>query len=214
MKCCPKCNNAHNKSGIFCSRSCANSRSFSKEAIEKKSIANKAWAASNPEVSRMNAKRASDAFAAKSANIKRHCTICNKQITKENKSGLCKKHFEESPVKDEYIARRKQYIRKKVRNKWTNTEVLLLSSLEIRFYEKLENTGTKWLKPPYITYVTDDGVSHRYFPDFYLPDIDQYIETKGYYWPSDKVKMSLIRLQNPKLNIKILFDKDVEQWCP
>ena len=214
MKYCPKCNNIHSKPGVFCSRQCANSRNFSKETIEKKSIANKSWAISNPEISKLNAKRASNAFAAKSTNIKRYCITCNKQITKDNKSGLCKKHFEESSFKDEYIVRRKQYIRKKVYNKWTDTEVLLLSSLEIRFYEKLEKIGTKWLKPSYITYVTDDGVSHRYFPDFYLPDTDQYIETKGYYWPSDKSKMALVQIQNPKLNIKILFDEDIEQWCP
>ncbi len=36
MKTCPKCNNTHEKSGIFCSRSCANSRSFTEEAKEKK----------------------------------------------------------------------------------------------------------------------------------------------------------------------------------
>lgn len=212
MKYCPKCNNIHNKPGIFCSRSCSNSRSFSTEAIEKKSLANKAWATSNPEVAKLNAKRASDAFAAKSTNIKRYCITCNKQITKENKSGLCKKHFEESPVKDEYTGRRKQYIRKKVHNKWTNTEVLLLSSLEIRFYEKLEGIGTKWIKPSYITYVTNDSVSHRYFPDFYLPDTNQYIEVKGYYWPSDKIKMGLVREQNPELDIRIVFEKDIEQW--
>ena len=41
MKICPKCNTSHEKKGEFCSRSCANSRTFSKEAIEKKSIASK-----------------------------------------------------------------------------------------------------------------------------------------------------------------------------
>lgn len=39
MKVCPKCGTAHNKAGIFCSRSCANSRVFSDEAKHKKSIA-------------------------------------------------------------------------------------------------------------------------------------------------------------------------------
>lgn len=38
MKTCPKCGTTHEKSGKFCSRSCANSRSFSNDAIEKKRI--------------------------------------------------------------------------------------------------------------------------------------------------------------------------------
>ena len=37
MKTCPKCNTPHNKSGIFCSRTCANSRTFSEETNKKKS---------------------------------------------------------------------------------------------------------------------------------------------------------------------------------
>lgn len=39
MKQCPKCNVEHNKSGTFCSRTCANSRVFSDSAKLKKSIA-------------------------------------------------------------------------------------------------------------------------------------------------------------------------------
>jgi len=39
MKQCPKCNKEHDNSGTFCSRSCANSRVFSKEARRKKSVA-------------------------------------------------------------------------------------------------------------------------------------------------------------------------------
>lgn len=38
---CPKCGTEHTKTGVFCSRSCANSRKFSDEARKKKSIASK-----------------------------------------------------------------------------------------------------------------------------------------------------------------------------
>lgn len=41
MKVCPKCTTEHDKKGIFCSRSCANSRTFSEEAIVKKSESQK-----------------------------------------------------------------------------------------------------------------------------------------------------------------------------
>lgn len=36
MKICPKCNTEHDRSGKFCSRSCANSRTFTAESKEKK----------------------------------------------------------------------------------------------------------------------------------------------------------------------------------
>ena len=41
MRVCPKCESQHNNKGLYCSRSCANSRTFSKESKEKKSLANK-----------------------------------------------------------------------------------------------------------------------------------------------------------------------------
>lgn len=37
MKVCPKCGTQHDKSGIYCSRKCANSRSFSAESNKKRS---------------------------------------------------------------------------------------------------------------------------------------------------------------------------------
>lgn len=41
MKICPKCNIEHERKGTFCSRKCANSRTFSEESKQKKSNANK-----------------------------------------------------------------------------------------------------------------------------------------------------------------------------
>jgi hypothetical protein len=44
MKICPKCNNEHILTGVYCSRKCANSRNFSAESIEKKrNAAKKNW---------------------------------------------------------------------------------------------------------------------------------------------------------------------------
>lgn len=43
MKSCPKCKKEHNKSGIFCSRSCANSRTWSEKHRKTKSKQNKIW---------------------------------------------------------------------------------------------------------------------------------------------------------------------------
>jgi len=50
IKQCPKCNAEHTKSGIYCSRSCANSRIFSDEAKQKKSLALKGKPANRQDV--------------------------------------------------------------------------------------------------------------------------------------------------------------------
>lgn len=48
MKICPKCGVEHNKGGSYCSRSCANSRSWTTEDKLKKSLSNKEFLKNNP----------------------------------------------------------------------------------------------------------------------------------------------------------------------
>lgn len=43
MKICPKCKSQHDKTGVYCSRSCANSRTFSEESKQRKSKAAKQY---------------------------------------------------------------------------------------------------------------------------------------------------------------------------
>lgn len=47
MKTCPKCNADHNKNGIYCSRKCSNSRTWTEEDKKKKSEANKKFLETN-----------------------------------------------------------------------------------------------------------------------------------------------------------------------
>ena len=52
MKICPKCKIEHDKKGTYCSRKCANSRSWTEEDKKKKSEANKKFLESNPHPSK------------------------------------------------------------------------------------------------------------------------------------------------------------------
>jgi hypothetical protein len=44
-----------------------------------------------------------------------------------------------------------------------------------------------------------------YTPDFYLPHNDIYIEVKGHLDKGDRVKMVLVKEQNPELDIRFVF---------
>jgi RNA polymerase subunit RPABC4/transcription elongation factor Spt4 len=57
MKQCPKCGKDHNMSGVFCSRSCANSRVFSDDAKLKKSVALKGKPSNKSEIADKDAWR-------------------------------------------------------------------------------------------------------------------------------------------------------------
>lgn len=44
-----------------------------------------------------------------------------------------------------------------------------------------------------------------YTPDFYFPETDVYVETKGHLDKGDRVKMLLVKEQNPELDIRFVF---------
>lgn len=65
MKICPKCGAEHNLHGTFCSRTCSNSRVFSKESREKKSRAAKRYVAENKDLISLRRKNRSKRGAGK-----------------------------------------------------------------------------------------------------------------------------------------------------
>jgi hypothetical protein len=98
-------------------------------------------------------------------------------------------------------------------------------------YEKKDGTiakcqGTwelayaKWLDENNIGFVSHrgrikysaQGVEKSYYPDFYLVESDEYIDIKNqYHFSLNSEKFDLIRCQNPKIKIKILFRKQLEE---
>jgi hypothetical protein len=62
-------------------------------------------------------------------------------------------------------------------NKHQNKEVMLESSWEKEIAEFLDFHNVVWIRPTYIVYKTDKD--HLYFPDFYLPDYNLYLDPKN-----------------------------------
>lgn len=67
--------------------------------------------------------------------------------------------------------------------------------------------GVNWCRPkgkraawPYLL----DGKIKHYTPDFYLPDVDKWIEVKGYWWGDDRRKMEAVMAQYPDRKILII----------
>ena len=60
------------------------------------------------------------------------------------------------------------------------TIVMLDSSWEEALAKRLDNTGVEWIRPEEpIPYIASDGKQHNYFPDFYLPEQDLYLDPKN-----------------------------------
>ena len=68
--------------------------------------------------------------------------------------------------------------------------VLMDSSWEIELAKRLDFLGIKWVRPMAVPWKDNNGVTHHYFADFYLPEYNLYLDPKNLY---------VIKLQNNKL---------------
>lgn len=59
------------------------------------------------------------------------------------------------------------------------TEVLLDSSWEEALAIRLDNLNVDWFRPEPIEWIDKNGKKHNYFPDFYLPKYNIYLDPKN-----------------------------------
>jgi hypothetical protein len=57
--------------------------------------------------------------------------------------------------------------------------ILLDSSWELELAKRLDELKIKWVRPDPIPWVDEYGVTHNYFPDFYLEDYDLFLDPKN-----------------------------------
>ena len=80
------------------------------------------------------------------------------------------------------------------------------SSYEIAYARWLDFHNIRW---QYESKTFDLG-NTTYTPDFYLLDIDEYIEIKGWWRDNAFEKFNLFKILNPDENIKVLLKKDLK----
>lgn len=87
-------------------------------------------------------------------------------------------------------------------------EYSLRGGYELKISNWLNEKNILWTKGNNFKYKIN-GVNKTYVPDFYLPEFDYYLETKGYYPEKDKIKMKLVLEQND-INLEIIFKDTIE----
>lgn len=219
IKKCFKCGtefDAYSKWGEkkFCSRKCANSRTWSEEDKKKKSE------------SGINFYKTNEGLKKKeSLSKKQQGNTHNDSVKKQISTSLIN-FYNQNPEVRELIAERgrnrvvssqtKEKLskiakqrgfgghtsKKKIYFEKQNGEIVYLqSSYEIRCAEILEKLGVNWERPAPFIWYDKNGVDHRYYPDFKIGDL--YIDTKNdYLIKKDADKIERVRKQN---NIKLLI---------
>lgn len=91
------------------------------------------------------------------------------------------------------------------------TSIYLQSSYEVTVAESLDKNDIKWTRPQCIVWIDELGEEHRYYPDFYLPKYDIYLDPKNSYLrKKDEAKIGKVQEQN---GIKILVLDEVHlKW--
>ena len=90
------------------------------------------------------------------------------------------------------------------------TKACLQSSHEMAVAEWLNARNIKWKREGCFFYN-----DRRYFPDFYLPESDTYLDVKNEYLIKvDEDKINSVRQQNPGLKLIVFTLKNIEQSIP
>ena len=63
-----------------------------------------------------------------------------------------------------------------------------------------------------ITYLDEQGKTRSYYPDFYLPNSNEYVDIKNHYhFNLSKEKWKKIHESNPELKIVLLFEEELKE---
>lgn len=84
--------------------------------------------------------------------------------------------------------------------KATNETVTLQSNWEVAIAEYLDQTGEVWIRPIPISWTDSKGKSRHYYPDFYLPRLNLYLDPKN----GQVMKSDTEKLENVSKLIKLV----------
>lgn len=190
MKLCPVCNKEHSNKK-YCSRTCSNrGREISIETRNK--ISN--TIRSNPDLMNKYKHNFDNVDRTKSGRkrIERtitKCAHCGNDIIPK-RSNVINKYHSDCWLKASGGYRINST--RKIRTMYKGSQ--MDSGTELKFVKLLEKHNIKWIKNSDIgfNYTDSTGKDRLYYPDFYLPDYNKWIEIKGKYYIDelfyDKIK--------------------------
>lgn len=88
------------------------------------------------------------------------------------------------------------------------TFVLLDSSWEEELAKRLDFLDIYWIRPDPIEWLDETGIKHNYFPDFYLPDFDLFLDPKNRI--AMQTQQEKIKILKKQLN-NLLFLETLEE---
>ena len=180
MKCCPKCHSQHGKTGKFCSRSCANSRGPMSENDKK---LRSEWSKAKLGGAAIDRNLAKKGGLARAAQRQQSCPIihyicptCSSPFESRQKRVFCSKQCGRDAGAIGGFQPNSTIVHRSI---YKNQQ--MDSGAELAFAQLLDQHNIQWIKnsSTYFNFVDSSGKKRKYYPDFYLPDYDFWIEIKG-----------------------------------
>ena len=153
--------------------------------------------------------------------IRKYGETCSKRI----QSGIIQKSFKGKHHTEEYKQRMRELAFERQLGGWHTSKTIdykgikLDSQYEFEVAKELDNNQVKWERPTYFLWEDSNGMKHRYYPDFYLPEYNVYLDPKNDYLINNKSKrfgitdVEKIEKVEQQNGIKIiLLDKDNLTW--
>lgn len=94
----------------------------------------------------------------------------------------------------------------KLKNK-SNNEFILRGNWELKIGQLLNENNINWIRKIYLSYHDQSLCQRTYTPDFYLPEYNRYLEVKGYFSETDKLKLQAVIKEN---NIDLILIRQAE----
>ena len=98
-------------------------------------------------------------------------------------------------------------------NPTTNEIVKVQGTWQLKYAVYLNQNNISWIRSRKVNLkyrLHQDDYLHTYYPDFYLPEQDAYIEIKGRYQQQQRIKMERVIQQNKDKTIKLVFKQELE----
>ena len=136
--------------------------------------------------------------------------------TRSRSEAIKQSHINDGPrvwsieAKDRHseIMSTKMVNRKVASKRFDHNGVILESSWEKKVAESLDEAQVNWIRPEPILY-TREGQIKRYYPDFYLPDYDVYLDPKNdYVRKLDENKLILV-IEQSKIKLLVLNENQL-----
>jgi len=153
--------------------------------------------------------------------VKKYGETCSKRI----QSGIIPKSFEGKHHTDKHKQRMREVAFERHLGGWHTSKTIeykgikLDSTYELDVAKNLDENQIKWERPKYLLWKDQNGLEHRYYPDFYLPEYNVYLDPKNdylinneskRYGITDTEKIKIVEQQN---NVKIIIlDKNNLTW--